>query len=256
MKIATWNLESLRPLTRDRKVAFRNAMADVKADAWVITETWIDFEPPSGYALGAQSSKAEDLKNSGRCWVSIWVKSSLTHEQMEIECQSDRMAAVQIKNSYGQAIFVVGTVLPWPSDKLWPGAKKYCEALDQQTAEWDRLRGNFGDCTFVVAGDFNHAIPYQRWYGSKAGAKKLSETLGRPDFGLDCLTQGDDQLTGKPRIDHICIGRNGLLPSSVPQVETWETPCITGRQITDHSGVAVDLQLLNGTYDLPINALT
>ena len=57
MKIATWNLESVRPLTPPRRAAFLDAMRKVDADVWVMTETWADFSPPPDYQLVAQSGQ-------------------------------------------------------------------------------------------------------------------------------------------------------------------------------------------------------
>lgn len=246
MKIATWNLESLNRLTLDRKETFFDAMKKLKADVWVLTETWGEFEPLPGYKLVAQSYPAEDLKGSGRCWVAIWVRSSLASNELEIQSskQRDRMASVQIINSSGDGVVVVGTVLPWLSDKLWSGAEGFCKALAHQATEWERLRDIPNTGTFLVAGDFNQSLPNQSLpnqsrYGSTKGAMDLLETLKRQE--LFCLTPGNDPLTDKPRIDHVCISRNGLQPPFVPQVGAWAIPCIKGKQITDHSGVFADL---------------
>ena len=122
------------------------------------------------------------------------------------------MACARIKQPGQLDLVVVGTVLPWPSDKQCRGAKGFCKALDVQAGEWERLRGTPDTCTLVVAGDFNQSVPYVRYYGSTEGATALSDALARLD--LDCLTSGDDPQTGKPRIDHICISRSGLHPPS------------------------------------------
>lgn len=244
MKIATWNLESLNRLTQDRKEAFHKAMEKVEADVWVLTETWSELEPLTGYKLVAQSCPAEDLKDSGRCWVAIWVRSSLASIELEIQSpkQRDRMAAVQIKNPNGGGIVVTGTVLPWNSDKLWAGSDGFCQALAHQTTEWKRLHEIHSTYTFLVSGDFNQSLPSQSRYGSKQGAKDLLETLKQQE--LFCLTQGSDSLTGKPRIDHICISRKSLQSSFVPQVGTWAVPCLKEKPITDHSGVFAVLDIL------------
>ena len=243
VKIATWNLESVRPLTKGRKTAFCNAMKGVKADVWVLTETWTDLEPLENYQLVAQSGKACDLKAERR-WVSIWVHRDYSAEKLAVQSpkQQDRMAAAQITDKSGHGVVVVGTVLPWNSDRLWSGAKGYCDALAHQAIEWKRLRELSDTGTFVVAGDFNQALPYQRWYGSKKGAEALQDALRNEN--LHCLTQGDDPLRGEPRIDHICISRSGLHPAVLQEPNTWEVPCIGGRPITDHSGVFLDLNVI------------
>ena len=238
MKIATWNLESSNPLTPPRKAAFLDAMRKVNADVWVLTETWTNLLPPPAYKLVAQSGPAADMAHE-RCWVAIWAKSSITAKRLDIKSQQDRMAWTRLTQPGQRDIVVVGTVLPWPNDPQWPGAKGFCNALDAQAREWKRLRGKPETCALVVAGDFNQSFPYQRYYGSKDGANALSKP--RPDLDLDCLTSGDDPQTGKPRIDHICISRCGPPPPLSPRIDTWKVPCIGKKPITDHAGVSADL---------------
>jgi hypothetical protein len=244
MKIATWNLESINRLTPDRGNAILGAMQEVNADVWVLTETWVGLDPLPGYELASQSCKANDLTPE-RCWVSIWVRSSLTSSALDINSrrQRERMAGVQIMNPHGDDFVVVGTVLPWPSDKLWPGAEGFCKALADQATEWKRLHTQPDVGTFLVAGDFNQSIPGQSRYGSKQGAKALSDALRDQD--LFCLTPGNDPLTARPRIDHICISRRGLQPPLLPQLGSWEVPSHNGKPVTDHSGAVADFDPLS-----------
>lgn len=238
MKIATWNLESSKPFTPTRRTAFLDAIRKVNADVWVLTETWTHFLPPPAYRLVAQSGLADDLKDE-RCWVAIWVKPPLTAESVNIQCQSDRMACARITPPHHLDIVVVGTVLPWPNDPRWPGEKGFCDALDVQAREWNRLRGKPDTPALVVAGDFNQSFPYQRYFGSKGGAADLSNALD--GLGLDCVTMKDDPLIHGPRIDRICVSQNGLPSPVVLSVGTWTVPLIGGKPITDHAGVFVDL---------------
>lgn len=240
MKIATWNLESINRLTSDRRESILGAMRDVEADVWVLTETWTDLDPLPGYERVAQSSTAADL-TPARCWVSIWVRSNFTSSVLTLQSrrQQDRMAGVQIMNPHGGDFVVVGTVLPWTSDRLWSGADGFCAALADQAAEWKRLQTIPDIGTFVVAGDFNQSLPGQSRYGSKQGAIDLSDTLREQD--LFCLTPGNDPLTAKPRIDHICINRRALQPPFLPTVGTWAVPPCKGKDVTDHSGAFADL---------------
>ena len=149
------------------------------------------------------------------------------------------MACARIKQSGTLDLVVVGTVLPWPSDPRWPGAKKFCNALDPQAVEWKRLRGKPDMSALVVAGDFNQSFPYQRYYGSKEGATGLKNALD--GLGLDCVTKGDDPLTHRPRIDHICVSHNSLSSQVVLSVGMWTVPPIGRKPITDHAGVFVGL---------------
>lgn len=75
----------------------------------------------------------------------------------------------------------------------------------------------------------------------QAGCKGATRSISRYCV---CLTPGNDPLTDKPRIDHVCISRGGLGPSSMPQVGTWEIPFLAGKPITDHSSVWADLDVI------------
>ena len=241
MRIATWNVESLRKLTPEREAAFQKAMAGVNADVWVLTETWTTFSPGTGYQLLTQSQKAADRNRwSDRCWVSIWAKSTLLGTWQENRLQPDRMACCRIEMPSQQNIVVVGTVLPWGSDELWPGANGFCASLASRAVEWGTMRGGLNRCTLVVAGDFNQSIPHERWYGFKKGEEALNDALRELD--LLCLTQGKCPLTSRPRIDHICISRSSLDLHHLPQVGDWAIPPVNHKLATDHSGVYVDLE--------------
>lgn len=240
MRIATWNVESLKTLTPERKSAFHGAMAGVDADVWVLTETWTTFSPGPDYRLLARSQTAEDLKPwPDRCWVSIWTKPPLVAMPLKVHRHSDRMAGGRIETPGRADIVIVGTVLPWNGDKLWPKATDFCAAVASQAEEWGALRGDPDGCTLVVAGDFNQSVPYEQWYGSKTGEVAVNSALRELD--LLCLTDGNCPLAGRPRIDHICVGRNGLAPDCLPRIGGWAIPTVNDRPVTDHSGVYVDL---------------
>jgi hypothetical protein len=244
MRIATWNLQSDKPLPQEREVLFRQAMDTVDADVWVLTETWVNFSPGEGYRLAAESSLADDLKTwPDRRWVAIWVKSNHDAERQEVQSQSDRMACARIKKPGQRDVAVIGTVLPWHFDPLWLYPDGFCAALAIQVAEWVRIWGTLPSCVCSVAGDFNQSLPCQQRRGSKQGEMALNDALRSHD--VVCLTEGSDPLTGVPRIDHICISRSGLRPPFIPQAGAWARPCIQGEPITDHSGVFADLCLLN-----------
>jgi hypothetical protein len=244
MKVATWNLESNEPLTPERKVAFRKAMAEVDADVWVLTETWKDFAPVvDGYKLVSESCAAVDLESwPDRRWVAIWVKSKFDAETVEVHSQPDRMACARMNQSGKLSVVVIGTVLPWGNfDKLWRGDDGFCAAFAIQEAEWEGLRGSPKTSSLAVLGDFNLAIPYKRYYGPERGGIALKTAFDKHD--LVCLTEGNDPLTEKPRIDHICVSRSGLRPSFLPQAGEWAIPCIGEKEITDHSGVFANLEV-------------
>lgn len=236
MRIATWNLQSDKKLTEEREALFQKAMQEIDADVWVITESWTNRCLISGYSLVSQSCEASDIERHRR-WVAIW--SRLDSEPLEVKHQPDRMACGRITNSGQQDVVVIGTVLPWQFDRLWPYSDGFSRALNIQTAEWRRLSDESEGCDFVVAGDFNQALPHQRYYGSRQNETALNNVMETLD--LPCPTVGNDLLTGKPRIDHIVVRRDGLESPVVLKAGGWQVPNIDGKQITDHSGVYIDL---------------
>ena len=239
MKIATWNLQSDKKLTQEREALFRQAMNSVDADVWVLTETWVCFLPLPGYRLVAQTCEAVDLEPARR-WVAIW--SKLDAKPVEVHGQPDRMACGRIEKPGQRDLVVIGTVLPWHFDRLWPNAAGFCAALAGQLAEWDRLLGTPRTCALSVAGDFNQSLPHQNHYGSKPGEAALNDAMRRHD--LLCLTQGNDLLSGTPRIDHICVSQSGLQAHSAPSAGTWSVPLLDNKPITDHSGAYADFEVL------------
>ncbi len=69
-----------------------SAMDVVNADIWVLTETWTDFAPASGYKRVAYTKQAADLDaKSKRCWVAIWSKPNLNVLQLGDHGSTDRM---------------------------------------------------------------------------------------------------------------------------------------------------------------------
>jgi hypothetical protein len=251
IKIATWNVESVRRLSADRKAAFYEAMEQQNADLWVLTETWVEssLKPFSNYTLAAQSEYAEDLASSPeRCWVSIWVRNDMEHTRVEFQLQQDRMAGVRVEIPDHPPVVVVGTVLPWFSDKLWPGADGFCAAVAEQSSEWTRVQRQQDDCIFLVAGDFNQSLPWVSRYGSEGGELVLSAALRHHD--LLCLTSGQEKMTGKPRIDHICITWRSLQSPYLPLVSEWAVPLVNGKRITDHVGIAAEFPVL--TFPSPV----
>lgn len=236
MRIATWNLQADRKLTKEREALFQKAMQEIDADVWVITESWTNRCLISDYSLVSQSCEASDIEPHRR-WVAIW--SRLDSEPLEVKHQPDRMACGRITNSGQQHVVVIGTVLPWQFDRLWRYSDGFCRALDIQALEWRRLSEEYEGCDFVVAGDFNQALPRRRYYGSRQNETALNDVMESLD--LFCPTVGNDWLTAKPRIDHIVTRREGLGSPVVVNAGGWQVPSIDGKPITDHSGVYIDL---------------
>jgi len=261
LKIATWNLETDKPLQQWRADAFRHAIESVKADVWVITEPLLSFSPGPEFRLIAQSDPADDIDKqtnprwaADRRWVAIW--SKVPAERVEVLNEPDRLACIRVEQPGHRDVVIVGTVLPWPGDAKWPGkdGAGFCQAVRRQAVEWKRLREATQSAGFCVIGDFNQSLPYFPRFGPKPSAKALWEALD--SLGLACLTGHEfdplPRVAGKPSVDHICIG-GGLQPISEPPSRTWTIPIgPTSLPITDHFGACVDLKVL--PLDLPETA--
>jgi endonuclease/exonuclease/phosphatase family metal-dependent hydrolase len=238
MRIATWNLQFDRVFTLERRVAFRQSIAEVNADVWVLTETWTDFSPGDEFQLVAESKPAADLTLwPQRRWSAIWARSSFPTNQVEVHAQQDRMTCCRIHQSADSEVIAIGTVLPWRSDSLWRGDQGFSAALADQESEWKRLQVDRPASAFVVAGDFNQSLPLDQGRGSKKGEAAVRKASTK--HGLSCLTQGIDALTGKARIDHIFVGRDRLTRTSIGE---WPVPQINGKDISDHPGVFADVE--------------
>ena len=146
--IATWNLDTGKESLEQRADLFRVEMDKLKADVWVITEPLLRFSPGVEYELVAHTRWASDLELVGkrwsleRRWVGIW--SKLPARKVEVLREPDRMACIRIEQDGQRDVVIVGTVLPWNSDRQWKGknGKKFCDALNYQAVEWKRLWGN------------------------------------------------------------------------------------------------------------------
>ena len=237
MRIATWNLARTPTRSRAGRSALRRLMEPRKADVWVLTETSRDFRPAEGYQLIAASEDAPDRK-PGECWTAIW--SRLPAAPVTTSAEIDRTACVHVTSANGQSAVVYGTVLPWLSDtrrKDVRGAEAFVASLNEQAADWNRIRRRNQGSHFYVVGDFNQTLGARHYYGSKLGRAALERVLREQD--LRCLTAaGDDPLlsfAGRPSVDHICV--DAASAASEYLFELWPEPSSFRKSLTDHYGI-------------------
>ena len=235
MRLATWNINRCRHNTA-RAGRLKERINQVNADVWVLTETHIDFSPGPGFRLLAHSDNAPDRNaEQGECWVAVW--SRLDGDRIHLTAERERVAAAKIDECV-----VVGTVLPWLSDRRQPsltGEALFCKRLSEQASDWLRLRAKGSLC---VAGDFNQdLLPTGHYYGSKRGRVALKDTLLSCD--LNCLTGGEhDPLAhelGRANIDHICVHKMLTLQSSPSSA--WPPMGQLGG-LTDHYCIYADIK--------------
>ncbi|NJM98997.1 MAG: endonuclease/exonuclease/phosphatase family protein [Phormidesmis sp. RL_2_1] len=167
--------------------------------------------------------------------MAIW--SRLGGSSVQLTADLERVAAAKIDNCV-----VVGTVLPWLSDRREPkltGEALFRARLSEQASDWRRLRDEGALC---IAGDFNQdLLSAGHYYGSKNGRAALQEVLSSCD--LDCLTSGEDDpladASGLANIDHICVHQ--MLPLSSPRSSAWP-PIGQLKGLTDHYCIYTEIQ--------------
>jgi hypothetical protein len=247
MRIATWNLARSKA-SGSRAAALQKYIAAVDADVWVLTETQSEFTPGASFALIAASVEASDL-SPGERWSTVWVRSGIYGEPVA-SGDAERTACARLRLPSGRQLYVYGTVLPWLSDgRRDPirGAAAFQLALAEQAADWKRIRREAPDVGLCVAGDLNQdLLPVGHFYGSAAGRTALRDVL--ITTGLVCLTGGDrDPVAGlgggRASIDHVCLTDSVLASlSAQPCSQIWPEPTQLGPTLTDHFGIAVELQ--------------
>lgn len=238
MRIATWNLDHVRPGGR-RTQRIRDAINWVGADVWVLTETHREFSPGESYVSWASSVEAQD-RPQGECWVSIWVRRGISAAPLRLFGEPQRSAAVRITGVSGRDLAVFGTVLPWRGDCVSSvrGATRFEEAVSWQQRDWLALTNEADLC---IAGDFNQELSAGGPVGTKRGMAVLNAVLA--SHSLVCLTANASdpllQRGWRTSIDHILVSKRLAKNASV--VATWpeEHPLPSG--MPDHYGVCAAL---------------
>jgi endonuclease/exonuclease/phosphatase family metal-dependent hydrolase len=243
MRIATWNVERVKPGAR-KAAAQTRRMADVDADIWVLTETHLNHRPSDDHAHAALSPPYPARRPPHERWAAIWSRWPLTALSEPVPHPRGTVAAMV----YGPAgpFIVYATVIPWAHDpqhddgrpaRAW---EAHLAAIERQGAEWALLRSAHPDVPLIVAGDFNQHRDGRGRYGTRATRSRLDAALGAA--GLVCLTEFDAVASGKLKqqrlIDHICVAPP---PAVTPRVSCWEHIDDSGQRLSDHPVVAVDL---------------
>lgn len=246
LRIATWNLDRVRPGTGVRTERIRAAIEKVDSDVWVLTETHERFSPGEQFIEKAFSFAPPYRQNDER-WVSIWVRRDLDTEALTVDGEPERSAAARIKLGEGRHLVVFGTVLPWRGDTATElrGAAKFVTSLTKQARDWERLRYVHVGDHLCVAGDFNQEFQSNGPVGTKLGRDALDAELRPGQHGqLECVTGGErDPLLKLGRgksIDHILLDVELAYTAQVCKVWPDEYPLL--KRMSDHYGVCVELQ--------------
>jgi hypothetical protein len=257
MRIATWNLERPKasgPLADVKNKAIQAQLDRLGADIWILTETNGVIQP-SGY----ESVPSERMpgRGPGENSTTIWSRYPIKGQVTTLEGQPTRVMAGQprplgyyvngpdnsvavcadIETPHGD-LRVYGTIITWHADKGPTGtAKNWDEqyvSIEAHAQDWQRLGQ---DRVICVAGDFNMTLktpPDRGSYGTVKGRQLLQEALH--EAGLVCVTA--DSPGG---IDHICLSQ--AWATKVIATGSWLAYLPDGREVSDHPGVWVDLEL-------------
>jgi endonuclease/exonuclease/phosphatase family metal-dependent hydrolase len=240
MKIATWNLNHVRPGSSERTRRIHAAIDGVGADVWVLTETHSLFSPGNHFKEISLSSLAGD-RPVGELWVTIWVRREIVASQVQVAGEPQRSAAVRLAIGKNRHIVVFGTVLPWRGDRSTElrGAAKFERSLAAQSSCWDGFLGVDDD--LCVIGDFNQELSADGPVGTRRGRIALSTLLR--SRGLTCVTAGGrDPLLERgwrASIDHVMVSNRLEARTSVMSI--WPNEFPLPKDLSDHHGVCVTI---------------
>ena len=259
MRIATWNLERPQNNTTKRSQLLGEKIKEINADIWVLTETHDAISPGAEYhpISSEPAPNPPVLHKEGERRTTIWtcypIKETIPTNT------PDRTVCTDIDTSFG-SLLIYGTIIPYHRSGCPPyGTARQWEAhyaaIATQGAEWQRLRRQFPSHGFCMAGDYNQNRDGGRWYGTKWGRSLLTLALG--ESGLHYVTEEDFIANGtlpdngskgkdgkklsQRSIDHISLSNKWA--EQVVKVGAWPGTTESGYQMSDHSGVFVDLLL-------------
>ncbi|MGJ8641765.1 MAG: hypothetical protein ACSHX9_00025 [Luteolibacter sp.] len=139
---------------------------------------------------------------------------------------------------YGSIIAYAGYKGSDGKSPMWEAHYRY---IEWHGRDWLQLRKEFPNHHLITGGDYNQNRDGARWYGTKHGRNMLSKVL--QGAGLLCVTEQDFVAAGmlekRHTVDHICMDES--MADRVIQVDAWERTRPDGLQLSDHSGVLVDL---------------
>lgn len=246
VRIATWNVDHARSLSRDPDRSRLIDLAD--ADVIILTETRDRVRPSSTAYVPSHSLPRPHCPDDER-WVSIWTRFPV----IETVPTEDPARSVAIRVASGTStLLVFGTVLPWhadvgdaraePTPRLW---QEHHRVVAAQTAEWAVLSARYQQDRMVIAGDWNTDLlagsGVTRYpYGPTAEATLLMDTAMHLNLQIPTRYIEDPGPQRPWLIDHIAG------PRGASTVTTAEAISELGTAISDHPLVSVDWPTLAG----------
>jgi len=260
MRIATWNLDHAS--SGSRPIALQiEQIRNIAPDIIVLTETCDEVDlSPHGYLFSLPSERNKYQKY----YSTIWSKYPILHKVMTYDPETAVCALIQ--TPLGKVI-VYGTIITYFGDRgsddssPSPNWFEHHKAIEKHGDDWSKIyKDEYGSrFPLLVCGDFNQPRDGSKYNRSEGGLNisLLDEQLERNY--LLCLTKEDFGETGKlhvdPKknfirnsIDHICMTKQSY---TVNYVGAWDHFDASGKYLSDHNGVYIDLDL-NAAGVLPL----
>jgi endonuclease/exonuclease/phosphatase family metal-dependent hydrolase len=245
ISLATWNLERPSLASWKRLPAICKVLDAVGADIWILTESRTTLSPAADYFGLHSAPHLARRKDENERWVSIWSRWPIRL----IDERPTPWSLTVIAESPIGSLVIRGLVLPYREEPDPSGGPRrrwaeFSRELELQAEDWIRLREQYPEMPFVIAGDFNQSLDGSSYYESAPTKKALSEAL--EGSGLRSLTTEDVVGTGKLAknhlIDHVCISAGLEVLGDVTYWEGWVKAADGSRTtMSDHPGVAVQL---------------
>ena len=241
LRIATWNMERPKLNVHAKNSRRLEKIREIDADLWILTET------SSAIALDGYASLASESQpgyhSTGESFATIWSRWPIRRRIPTFD--SFFAVCAEIDSPLGP-MAVFGTIITNANDRGPNGSARRWEehrkSIESHGADWYRLRKEFPDHLFCVAGDFNQSRDGSGWYEDAESLKMLTSAL--ECSSLLCVTEDDMRAKGflqtRASIDHICLSQT--LATQVVSVGAWEGTAVDGYRMSDHNGIVVDIE--------------
>lgn len=239
-RIATWNLERPKQNSWAKNPRLLSQVNVINADLWILTETnaaiaLTGYEP-------VQSLPLQNYHQQGENFVTLWSRWPILQQLPTF----DPVYAVcaEVDSPWG-AMIVYGTLIVYRDEPDAHGQviqwQEHRRSLRQNCEDWARLRKDYPQHKFCIAGDFNQNLDDTVWYGDREAREFLCTALEQ--LQLRCCTTKDFRAAGFSRatIDHIFLSKD--LDSHFIEMAAWEGINPAREKMSDHNGVWVELKL-------------
>lgn len=229
MRVATWNLQWAPP-TSARHAAIRRHLEEVDADIVVATECYRADWNRYPFVVDAGSGWGYPIVE-GRRKAAAWSATPWTDVRTVEHGATQGRLVVATTRVDGSELTVVAVCIPWAAAHVSTGRrnrKRWDEHLEFCATLLKVLRE--APPHTVVVGDFNQAIPRRRQ------PVRVFDALTEALKGYRVVSAGDTEAG--PLIDHVALGPGLIETGRVVWPNTLD-----GMAVSDHSGVAVELQV-------------